>query len=618
MDFKQNKKFQNLVEIIAETNPDNVLLQEKLQTLATTKASFIKKIQLEWEERSKPDFNELDIRTLNIQYLAEQTRESFDVEERQGNFQTISAKEWILKEKCQWKGFDPETRTYYKKNIEFGGNLNFDENYLPLVILDKASGSINLIVTIRNFITKGSEMSLGTSDWISIFLILSQRFLPLVFSSLSRHSTNLEALFSELVATINSDHETSKLRSVLNHISRKPSDQIHPSLFRIKAVYAMILGITNPNLSDIACQIKADWIGVQCIPHLISKECNSAFQVFLQAKGIENEVCSVAESCNFIASQEYLGANFQLTQQVFLPKSCTILDMQSVEAKTLEQLVVNQTALDVNLTQPTRGRSGERKPNDRQMSRNSMERNLQQNWVQNKPPGAYPFPPVVRRSQSPRNLPFTRGQSPVRNNNQSRGREMQGAGMRSNSNERRVQRSPSPGRGQDRSTSRARGSPRRMQGCYRCGSKNHVADSCTRFSYWTGPKCRFCSYLHDAKLCPLFVKDEVIKKRFVSSGPANTQTSRPAYVPKPSYTPKKESENFRQNYQLEVESEQQQQQFVQDGQFVDNGGQLVNNGGQLVDNCGQLVNPVENGQFVNYTPRVPMPQGAQDNLFQKN
>ena len=59
MDFKQNKKFQNLVEIIAETNPDNVLLQEKLQTLATTKASFIKKIQLEWEERSKPDFNKL-------------------------------------------------------------------------------------------------------------------------------------------------------------------------------------------------------------------------------------------------------------------------------------------------------------------------------------------------------------------------------------------------------------------------------------------------------------------------------------------------------------------------------------------------------------------------------
>ena len=44
----------------------------------------------------------------------------------------------------------------------------------------------------------------------------------------------------------------------------------------------------------------------------------------------------------------------------------------------------------------------------------------------------------------------------------------------------------------------------------------------------------------------------------------------------------------------------------------------MNNEGQLVDNCGQLVNPVENGQFENYTPRVPMPQGAQDNLFQKN
>jgi hypothetical protein len=157
MDFKQNRRFQNLIEIISDSLPDNEQLQEKLTSLATTKASFIKKILLEWEERTTSDYDKLDIRALNIAYLSNQTHERFDVEDRDGTFQTITPKEWVLKSKTQWRRFD----------IMFGGDIKFDENFLPLVIVDKPTGSINLIVKIRNFIRRGSEMCLGDEIWIS-------------------------------------------------------------------------------------------------------------------------------------------------------------------------------------------------------------------------------------------------------------------------------------------------------------------------------------------------------------------------------------------------------------------------------------------------------------------
>ena len=80
----------------------------------------------------------------------------------------------------------------------------------------------------------------------------------------------------------------------MNHISRKPTNQIHPALFRIKALFSLILNINNPNLSDTAAALKADWLSVQCVNHLVNKETFLAFTQFCQAKGIENEPVSAA------------------------------------------------------------------------------------------------------------------------------------------------------------------------------------------------------------------------------------------------------------------------------------------------------------------------------------
>ena len=130
------------------------------------------------------------------------------------------------------------------------------------MISDEASKSINLIQTVKGFIKRGTEMGLGEDDWCQVFLILLRRFLPLMFTSLSRHVGNVDALFTEMVSTINSDHEISKLRNALSTTTRKVTEQIHVSLYKIKSAYSMILQINNPNFTDEQCQTKSDHYSV--------------------------------------------------------------------------------------------------------------------------------------------------------------------------------------------------------------------------------------------------------------------------------------------------------------------------------------------------------------------
>ena len=309
LDFKRNRQFQGLVDVLAECLPDNANLQEKLSDLTSSKGSYIKQLVAKWDQRMQPDYTELDIRQLNIQYLARQDLAQVNFEVRDENISTISSKDWILKERDIWRGYNPESGNYFQKPIVFGGKLDWDVNFLPLVISDSASNSINLIQTLLGFIRKGSSMGLGVSDWSQTFLILAKKFLPLVFSSLSRHSENLELLFTDLASTINSDHEIAKLRGGLNNVSRKCTEQVHVALYRIKAIYSMILAINNPQFTDAQCQTKSDHYAVNCIPYLVSDPCNKALQLFANAKTQEGEATSVGESCNFISSKENMGLN---------------------------------------------------------------------------------------------------------------------------------------------------------------------------------------------------------------------------------------------------------------------------------------------------------------------
>ena len=58
LDFKRNRQFQSLIDVLQEAIPENALLQNKLSDLTSSKGSYIKQLIKEWEGRITPDYDE--------------------------------------------------------------------------------------------------------------------------------------------------------------------------------------------------------------------------------------------------------------------------------------------------------------------------------------------------------------------------------------------------------------------------------------------------------------------------------------------------------------------------------------------------------------------------------
>ena len=108
VNFRANRQFQSLLEFLTTSLPDNTELQEKLGALITQKSSYIKKLKQMCSERQVPDFDEQDIREINLSYQPTQTGNEVDATERGGiGTQIVDSRSWVLKSRDEWKGFDP-------------------------------------------------------------------------------------------------------------------------------------------------------------------------------------------------------------------------------------------------------------------------------------------------------------------------------------------------------------------------------------------------------------------------------------------------------------------------------------------------------------------------------
>jgi hypothetical protein len=537
LQYRSQKQYENVLNLLTDALPDNLVLQTKLDSLITKKSSHIKKLLRKWIKRYLPIYSEKDIRELNLEFLSDKIRMIGDRLTRGYENQcNVDSKSWILKQNSCWLGWNPDDNQYFSDPIEFGGDLNFERNFENLVISDGLSNSINLIWTIEFFLKKGQEMGLCDADWISVFLMMAKKYLPLVFTSLSRHSVNADSLFQELVSQINLDNEVAKLRSALCTICRKHQDQIHISVFRIKSLYQMILSINQPHLTEEKIETRSDYLAISCIQYLVTATTYTQFQTFIQLKAQEQEITGCSEACNFLASQEQASADFQLTATVYLPKPCSMLDLASLEASTINELVINATTKqgpnkDNGWSQNKREqRTPERKDSRRSDGNRRDNRRFSNDRDRGRDKNKYQQEGGQRKDSM--NKGYRRQYSSSRerysersgsnNSNKRNGSENKGnrdRGQRRGSGDRdrgqrrdsgnRGQRRDSGNRGQgrQRSSSRNRGSPVRLRGCIRCGSDNHKGEECPRFDYWTGPPCSHCGYLHKDSVCPRFTRD---------------------------------------------------------------------------------------------------------------
>ena len=118
VNFRANRQFQSLLEVLTTSLPDNVLLQDQLSGLITKKSSYIKKLQLMWTDREQPDFDEQDIREMNLRFQPTQPVVEITSVERGGTgIQTVDSRSWILKTRDCWKGFNPNTDLFQQEYL---------------------------------------------------------------------------------------------------------------------------------------------------------------------------------------------------------------------------------------------------------------------------------------------------------------------------------------------------------------------------------------------------------------------------------------------------------------------------------------------------------------------
>ena len=93
LDFKRNRQFQSLIDVLQESIPENAILQAKLSYLTSSKGSYIKQLITEWDERDQPDYDEEEIRQMNIDHAGDQTEEASNLETRNEHRAVVTSKE---------------------------------------------------------------------------------------------------------------------------------------------------------------------------------------------------------------------------------------------------------------------------------------------------------------------------------------------------------------------------------------------------------------------------------------------------------------------------------------------------------------------------------------------
>ena len=116
-----------------------------------------------------------------------------------------------------------------------------------------------MIWTIQKFLLQGTKMGLSQANWASVWLSLAKNYMQNDFQSLARYSEDPDALFIQLTAAINSEHESCKIRNSLVKVHRKPNEMVQSPLYLVKSNYEMLLAIEYPELEKAQISLRSDF-----------------------------------------------------------------------------------------------------------------------------------------------------------------------------------------------------------------------------------------------------------------------------------------------------------------------------------------------------------------------
>ena len=334
--LQANLKFEKLLDLFEEIAPNNANVQKQIALLSNSKSNYIKHLQAKWNSIQPPNFTELEIREICQSYYdgLEHTNE-MRLLQGLSKIAIVDSRNWVVKSEESWHGWNCETARYYTQPLLYEGAVNYQKIFEPLTISNKESGSINLIWTLSKFITQGSRMGLSQTNWITVWLTLAKQHMTNDFQALSRHSDNVDALFIQLSASINSENEIAKIRSALGQITRKPTELLQSPLFKMLSFYEMLLSIEYPAMTKDDIHLRADHYSASSAHHLVSKATAKVINEFIAIRNTENNPISVIAITNLVTSHEASNPGDKSSTVLYLPEQCTRLDKQATQANSV-------------------------------------------------------------------------------------------------------------------------------------------------------------------------------------------------------------------------------------------------------------------------------------------
>ena len=234
--IESKEQLHNVLSAINEAFPNRAPIENELSKYSASKEQSIRRLQQEWYNRTLPLYTELQVRQMNSAYYSERAKKQVAADLEGRTLIDMDSRSWVVKSSTQWSGWNAAESTYYDSPLLFEGDINFEKNFEPLIVSDKDSKSVNLIVSLSKMIKRGADMCLSNANWSILFLSFANMHMPNDHQNLSKYSDEIDGLFEQIVASVNADSEIAKLRTSMSHISRKPGDSVQTPLYRLKSV----------------------------------------------------------------------------------------------------------------------------------------------------------------------------------------------------------------------------------------------------------------------------------------------------------------------------------------------------------------------------------------------
>ena len=228
-------------------------------------------------------------------------------------------------------GLDPYSGSYV--HIQFEGELSFDKLFGHLIDFDHESKSLNLFESLKKILQRGNLIGFSESQWVSVLLQFSQKFLPGEYSALCRFESAEDAtnLFQNIVRYLNTDTEIAKTRHQLSKITRSLKEPVHLAARNVHNHFNRLLSLTFPTLDPEVLRSRSEFMTTRCIPHLVSSKMAEKLQKHILYKTSMGEKLSVDKLCSFVESSEVLQSDLRITHPLNLPGNCLYLEFELKE-----------------------------------------------------------------------------------------------------------------------------------------------------------------------------------------------------------------------------------------------------------------------------------------------